>query len=288
MVPSRIAGRSSIQPQMSCRVDASLWGTTLIWAVRVVSATDACTLSGPTWWLVSSVRTCGSMDALSTIRTLAGWGMNDVHRLESRVSAASWRRYSVSGMLEGGSTGELYPRRPAPSITMGSSSGTARTGPSMWSAIAVMQLEMAPIENDAPSISLSISRMSSSVLWARSKACRVARRRGPKDVPEMVSVCGAVRAPHPGHLPIRITYIVRTVLRRASARSPTILRTVRAIFRSALPQSPHSSGRNSTVRSAGPLRADPRWPGWAPSFLFLIASGSPPPLAASNLAEARR
>ena len=73
----------------------------------------------------------------------------------------------------------------------------------MWSAIAVMQPEMAPIENETPSISLSIGRMSPPVLWARSKACRMARRSGPKGVPGMASVCGAARAPHPGHLPIR-------------------------------------------------------------------------------------
>ena len=86
-----MAGRCSIHPQMDRSVTASLWGIILIWVVRAVSATDACTPSRSTWWPVSSVRTYGSMEALSTIWTMAGWGWNDVHRLERCVRRASWR-----------------------------------------------------------------------------------------------------------------------------------------------------------------------------------------------------
>ena len=60
------------------------------------------------------------------------------------------------------------------------------------------------------------------------------------------------------------------------------------ITRSALPQYPHSSGRNTTVPSVRSLLEEPRWPGWAPRFFLVIELGSPPLLAASNLAEASR
>ena len=112
--------------------------------------------------------------------------------------------------------------------------------------------------------------------------------RGPRDVPGMASVCGVVRMPHPGHCPTRITYISEMVLCRASARSRNLFGMVLTIARSALPQYPHSSGRNRTVPSVPPLQEEPRWPDWAPRFFLVIRLGSPPLLAASNLAEASR
>ena len=117
-----MAGRCPIHPQMDRSVTASLWGIILIWVVRAVSATDACTPSRSTRWPVSSVRTYGSMEALSTIRTMAGWGWNDVHRLERCVRRASWRWNSVSGIIpDGGATGERYPQRSTGSSMTGSS-----------------------------------------------------------------------------------------------------------------------------------------------------------------------
>ena len=84
----------------------------LIWVVCTVSATDACTPSRPTRWPVSSVRAFGFMEALSTIRTMVGWDWNEVHRLECCVRRASWRRYSVTGIIpDGETTGLRYPRR---------------------------------------------------------------------------------------------------------------------------------------------------------------------------------
>ncbi len=112
--------------------------------------------------------------------------------------------------------------------------------------------------------------------------------RGPRDVPGMASVCGIVRISHPGHCPTRITYISETVLCRASARSRNLFGMVLVITRSALPQYPHSSGRNTTVPSVRSLQEEPRWPDWAPRFFLVIKLGSPPFLAASNPAEASR
>ncbi len=155
---------------MDRSVTAYLWGMILVWVVRAVSATDACTPSRPTRWPVSSVRAYGSMEALSTIRTVAGRGRNEVHRLECCVRRASWRWYPVSGIIPDGGAARLrYHRRSSGSSMMGSSYGMASTSPSIWSAIAVMQLETAPVETVAFSVSRSIiTTVSSSALWALS------------------------------------------------------------------------------------------------------------------------
>ena len=102
VVPSRMAGGCSIHPQMDRSVTAYLWGMILIWVVRAVSATDACTPSRPTRWPDWAPRSF-LVIKLGSPPLLAAPNLAEASRCSSQV-IAGWPSF-LPGALSGSSPG---------------------------------------------------------------------------------------------------------------------------------------------------------------------------------------